>query len=288
MQIKHFVKNLKRRPLRLGLFLAVFERLNFPLEDVTICHSVDAAQFEDLKQLCRHAKRWGFDWESVSEIRDFGGQHESGELGKRQAALRLTEDILLRHISGLPQGWYFLWHDDFFPDVDYSEYLELYEQIGIDSEVQVVSGVNYEPGEEEYKPKWHHQRALKHPKFPLHQGISGMECSSVLAVTPKGAKHLIAFGDQYRGLSLEWLLFRYLPSEDRHVWTDLEPKMDNLWDIVGGDIWEDGIARVAWNLAWDALRSGDIIPVHRHEIKNLRACGAHWDLMLPKTEAVVV
>lgn len=288
MLIKHFVKNLERRPLRLGLFLAVFERLNFPLEAVTICHSVDALQFTDLKQLCVFANLWGFDWEKVSDMQDFGGQHKNAERGKRQAALRLTEDILLRHISELSDGWYFLWHDDFFPDVDYSAYLELYEKIGIDSEVQVVSGVNYEPGEQEYKPKWHHQRTLKHPHFPLHQGISGMECSSVLAVTPVGAKHLIAFGDPYRGLSLEWLLFCYLPSEDRHVWTDLEPKVDNLWDIVGGDIWADGIERVAWNLAWDALRSGDIIPIRRHEIKNLSDCGAHWDLMLSGSERVVV
>ena len=292
MRIKHFVKNLRCRFLRLGLFLAASEGLGLPMKDMTICYSVDAAKFKNWETLCKFAKGWGFDWDSVSQMETFPDRPDAG-IRKREGALRLTFDILLRHISEQPEGWYILWHDDFIPNVDYNAYSELYRNIGTRSEVQIVAGEAVKYTWEEGKKRrnigrWNRRRARVHPEFPLHRGVSGMENDAHLAVTPEGAKHLLGlFQGEHAGKAYEYSLFELLPASDRHVWTDLRLKVDNLWDIVGGDIWADGMqSRVGWNLAWDALRTGRILPLDPSEMKIREVCGAEWDLMIPNSQTI--
>ena len=284
MRVKHFVLNLYRRPLRLGIFLAAFKGMGFPLSDLMICSAVDALQFDNWKALCNFANLWGFDWKGVWEQSVTDQRNHKG-IRKAEGALRLGIDILLRYISEEPEGWYILWADDYVPGVVYTDFIDLYKQLGTHTETQVIAEVSLEPGEAGYESK-KEMRNQKHSYLDLHRGISGMESDTVLAVTPKGAKHILEMSKLHVGISYELFFLEYLLTTNRHIWTCLDLRVNNLWDIVGGDIWADGSEdRSGWNVARKALYNGEIIPIHRQDMKMITECETEWDLMQAKSKA---
>ena len=267
------------------MWLAGNKATGLPLTDTTICYGVDAQQFDDWQQLCGFAKQWDFDWNSVSEIETLDARRNE-TVRKNEGALRLTFDILLRHISEQPDGWYVIWHDDTVLATPYTEYTEFLEQIGTDSEVCVVLGVStklhwHAETRARDSQRWEQRRKRTHSEFPLYQGVAGMLGDVQIAVTPRGAKHLLQVSQDFKGMSYEFLLYEHLPLDDPHVWSFLSEDYFEVWGLqMSGDIWpmstESG---KMWLRAWQELEAGNIVPIRLTDMHILRRCSGYWELM---------
>lgn len=299
MKIQHYVKNLKRKPLRLAAWLGGNRSLGLPLSETTVCYSVDGSQFSSFQEICRFAERHGFDWSSVADRETIHEWVHEEEIHKNEGALRLSIDILLRHIASQPDGWYVIWHDDVVLDRKHADFCKFLETIA-DPTVEIILGFVVDPyhiedklDDTDYQEAffsrvywWEHKEENTHTDLPLYESCIGLENDGCIIVTPQGAAKLLAFGETLKGAAYEFLLFWYLHEAELrpYVWTIQEQYTEYIGHTIGGDIWPlpDDLMPAGWTHFWRAAENGEVWDLSRMPIKPLLECKGTWDLMQPQ------
>ena len=215
--MKHFVLNLRKRPMRLGFWFGYqyAHGMKFGLHDITIVRAIDKDDFDTRADMARYAVSCGLEyWDTM-----LNSEKKSGGL----SALRLTHDLTLKHIANTVDAKELctIWVDDNTLAIPIGEY-EIYVKDVFELGCHVLTMFKYPFDRNDPEIIGTYNKDCN--QFLHESGIVYTRCvgggfNNVFVVTPEGARKILELSKEYASVSLLHIMYHQREQTEGWLYT---------------------------------------------------------------------